>query len=298
MRRRRGFVWPIILIVAGILFLLANLGLLQWDMWALLGFWPLILVLIGLDILAAQLESTLAYVTVVIIGLIVILGAIGVAILGASLGPARAVETTQIVEPLGDIGEAYIEIQFRGGDLRVRALHDSPNLVEGRFEGPDGQVIKEYDAQRGRLTLRSPRRGPFFMPSVGTREERWNLALTTQVPLTLNVDTGVGETVLDLEDLQVRDLELDAGMGRTTVIFPSRGRTRASVDGGVGEIRLEIPGGVAARIEVDTGIGSLNIDRGRFPRAGEDLYMSERYHSAEDRLDLQVDVGIGSVTIQ
>ncbi|HID87088.1 MAG TPA: hypothetical protein EYP55_06865 [Anaerolineae bacterium] len=301
MKRRKGILWPIILIATGVLFLLGNLGLLQWDAWELLRFWPLILVLIGLDILASQLESPWAYAATMLLGLVVILGVIGVLLLGARLGPARAVETQQIAEPLGEIREAHVEIHFSGGDLTVGPLHEPANLLEGRFQGPSGrgaQVVEEFDAERGRLTLRSPRRGFFFVPLGGPVPDRWDLALTTRVPLTLIVNTGVGETLLDLEDLQVLELELDAGVGRTTVVFPARGRTRASVNGGVGELRLEIPRGVEARIEVDTGIGSLNVDRSRFPQAGEDLYMSEEYYSAEDRLDLRVDVGMGSVTIQ
>jgi hypothetical protein len=300
--RRQGILWPIILIAAGVLLLLGNLGLLQWNVWELARFWPLILVLAGLDILAAQVKSPWAYAAIMLLGLLVILGLIGLLLLGTRLMPAGAVDTQEIVEPLGELREAHVEIRFGGSGLAVGALEDSPNLVEGRFQGPSGrgaQVIEEFDAQRGRLTLRSPGSG-FFVPFGGPVADHWDLALTTRVPLTLDVDTGVGETQLDLEDLQVRELEVDAGVGRTIVVFPAKGRTRASVSGGVGALRLEIPRGVAARIEVDTGIGALKVDRDRFPRAGEDLYMSEGYHSAADRLDLQVEmgVGVGSVTIR
>ena len=301
MKRRKGILWPIILIAAGILFLLSSLDLLQWDAWELLRFWPLILVLIGLDILAAQLESPWAYAAVTLLGMLVILGVIGVLMLDTRLGLARAVETQEIAEPLGEIREARVEIQFSGGDLTLGALHDSANLVEGQCQGPRGRgdpVIEEVDAQRDRLTLRSPHRDFFFVPFGGPVVDRWDLALTTRVPLTLDVGIGAGRAQLDLEDLQVPELELSPGVGRTTVVFPRQGRTRASVNGGVGDLRLEIPRGVAARIEVDTGLVNLNVDRHRFPRAGEDLYMSEGYLSAEDRLDLQVDVGVGSVTIQ
>jgi hypothetical protein len=298
--RRKGILGPIILIAAGVLLLLGNLGWLQWNVWELVRFWPLILVLAGLDILSAQVKSPWAYAAIMLLGLLVILGLIGLLLLGARLMPAGAVDTQEVVEPLGEIREAHVEIRFVGRSLAVGALEDSPNLVEGRFQGPSGrgaQVLEEFDAQRGRLTLRSPRRG-FFVPFGGPVADHWDLAFTTQVPLTLDVGTGVGETWLDLEDLGVRELEVDAGVGRTIVVFPAEGRTRASVNGGVGELRLEIPRSMAARIEVDTGLGGLNMDRDRFPQTGEDLYMSEGYHSAEDRLDLQVDVGVGSVTIR
>jgi hypothetical protein len=300
MKRRKGILGPIILIAAGVLLLLGNLGLLQWSVWELVRFWPLILVFVGLDILSAQVEPLWAYAAIMFLGLLVILGLIVLLLLGARLMPAEAVDTQEIVEPLGELREAHVEIRFGGSGLAVGALEDSPNLVEGRFQGPSGrgaQVLEEFDAQRGRLVFRTPRRN-FIVRLARPVADHWDLALTTRVPLTLDVDTGAGLTQLDLEDLQVRELEVDAGVGRTIVVFPTEGRTRASVKGGVGEVRLGIPRGVAARIEVDTGLGALNIDRDRFPQTGEDRYMSEGYHSAEDRLDLQVAVGVGSVTIQ
>jgi lipopolysaccharide export LptBFGC system permease protein LptF len=54
----RRIVWPIILIVVGVLFLLSNLGYLQWGELRrfLATWWPLILIAIGLEQLVRRLK--------------------------------------------------------------------------------------------------------------------------------------------------------------------------------------------------------------------------------------------------
>ncbi len=52
---RVGLVWPVILISAGMMFLLNNLGLLSWNVWGTLWrLWPVLLIAAGLDILIGR----------------------------------------------------------------------------------------------------------------------------------------------------------------------------------------------------------------------------------------------------
>ena len=42
--RRRSVIWPVLLIAAGVVFLLQNFGLLNWQMWgSVWQFWPVVL---------------------------------------------------------------------------------------------------------------------------------------------------------------------------------------------------------------------------------------------------------------
>ncbi len=54
-RRGPDLFWPIILIGAGVIFLLANLGIIPSNPWPLIwNLWPVILIVIGLDILLGR----------------------------------------------------------------------------------------------------------------------------------------------------------------------------------------------------------------------------------------------------
>jgi len=66
--RKVSLVWPLILIGLGIIFLLNNLGALDWDVWFLIvRLWPLLLIAVGLDVLLGRRAGIWAALTVFII---------------------------------------------------------------------------------------------------------------------------------------------------------------------------------------------------------------------------------------
>jgi hypothetical protein len=303
MKRRPGLTGPLILLALGFILLFNNLGLLSWDIWSTLWrFWPVILILLGLEILVSQTQSSIAYALMALLGVVVIIGVIVLALIGLRLPPWLGPVTTQHVShPLGAIKEARVELDFTDGELIIGSYSGTDKLLDGRLAGRDvNQVAQRYREEDGRavLELSSPsRRWAFFPFGPGDRGSRWELNFTNRVPLTLVVDAGAGRTYLDLRDLNVRELEFNAGVGETTILFPRSGQTVARVDGGVGAITLEIPGTMPARITVDTGIGDVNIDR-RFQRRGDGVYETAGFSREESYLELEVDVGVGSVTVR
>ena len=67
-RKSRSFFWPILLISAGILFLLSNLGIVDWSTWNVLWrFWPLVLIAVGIDVLFGQRSSVGAIISAFLI---------------------------------------------------------------------------------------------------------------------------------------------------------------------------------------------------------------------------------------
>ena len=71
----RGLVWPILVITAGVLLLLSNLGMLSLDLWELmLRGWPLILIAIGIDLLIGRRSVWGSIVAAVLIIAVLLLG--------------------------------------------------------------------------------------------------------------------------------------------------------------------------------------------------------------------------------
>lgn len=59
---------------------------------------------------------------------------------------------------------------------------------------------------------------------------------------------------------------------------------------------VEIPETIEARIRVDKGVGSLTVGR-RYELQGR-YYVTEGYESAGDRVDVDIDGGVGSITVR
>lgn len=296
-QRRGSIIGPLILITIGVLFLLANFGYLSSSFWLILvQFWPLILILAGLEILLARSRG--GQLIVLVVGLLAVGG-----IVWLTLNPnvfvfgARA-QTETIGKTRDGVQSAELQLDTGVGELRIKRLDgDSPNWIEGTIAHPDSMRLEQTEQMtNGTAHLKLDTKGN--VPFVGNAVEQWDLNLSPQIPITLQVNTGVGGSKLDLNALNVTDLNLDTGVGSSEIVLPSHaGTVSAKLNGGVGGLTVLIPQGVPARIRSHAGIGGVTINPARFPHVGEDLYESTDYAGATDRIDLTVDAGVGGITI-
>jgi hypothetical protein len=90
---------------------------------------------------------------------------------------------------------------------------------------------------------------------------RLDIGLTPEVPLVLTVETGVGKSTLNLEDLRVTDLSLNVGVGQATVQLPATGMVKARIGGGVGQVAVTFPRRMGARVEVGSGTGRITVEQ-------------------------------------
>jgi hypothetical protein len=265
--RRDELFWGALLVMAGLVFLLNTTGVLSFNVWGVI--WPLALIALG-----------------------------GYIVLGYLAGP-QSVEVEEVAIPLEGEGSGRIQISHGGGRLSVAAGTDEGVLVAGRFGGGLGQRVRRRDGTAS-VELRLPSRVIFpFVPWVwGAGGLNWDVRLNPKVPLDLKLETGAGQNVLDLSDLQVRSLELETGVSRTDLTLPARaGMTRAEIETGIARVTIRVPDGVAARIEVDGGLSSVHVDTTRFPKNGK-VYQSPDYAGAVHKVDVEIDTGIGSINIR
>ena len=126
----------------------------------------------------------------------------------------------------------------------------------------------------------------------------WTLRLSNRVPLSLNINSGASETRVDLTDLNVSDVRVSTGASDTLVKLPAKaGFTKAEVSAGAASIRVRIPEGVAASIRASGGLASTKIDRKRFPRSAG-RFQSPDYEDAENKVELRVSTGVGSIDVR
>lgn len=298
---RHGLVWPVILIGAGVVLLLNNLGVLPWDIWqTLFGLWPVLLIAAGLDLLLGRHSSWGALLAALLV-LVVLAGAVWTGLTRAEQVTTFRTET--ISQALGEAKNADVEVNFGVGSLIIGALPEATgNLVEGTLALAPGETVtpsfrRSGDTARYELKSHGTWRGPFVQPGTAWPADKvWNLAFTRDVPLRLNVRPGVGRSVLDLSELTVTELELDGNVGQVNLTLPRRGRAQITLDGGVGELVIGVPEGTAARIQVDAGLGGVVTD-GRFISAGR-TYTTPAYAAATERIEVRVKGGIGRLTLR
>jgi len=268
MRTNRAF-WAILLVLVGVIFLLQNFEFLPGNFWTL--FWPALLILIGVWLLLRP------------------------RLIKNQEGSLEA-ETLSLPLESG-LTEAMIKFEHGAGRLHINAGDNPIELVGGSFVGG---VDSKVDLLQSIPTVKLSARdhvvnSPVFLSGQGFN---WDVRLNRQIPLHLKLSTGAGENHLDLTDLLVKEIKLETGASSTEILLPAHAQqTHVEIEAGAATVRLRVPAVVAARIKSETGFSSVTVDTDRFPRQG-DVYVSPDYDLAANRIDIDIEGGMGSFDIR
>lgn len=297
--KRVDLVGPVLLIVVGVILLLNVLGILEWSIWwTILRLWPIFLIALGLELLLGR-WSLWGSILAVVLVLAIFAGALWLSttdLLGTS-----ELTTKEIRQPLDEATEAAVVIDPGVGILRIEALPESANLVEGEIHLLKGEeAVEEYSESGGEATfeLRKEAEQP-WTPFGGGLDGRqaWELGLSPGARLELKTSLGMGEAGLDLSGLDLGELETNMGVGVTRVTMPEEGRYQARIEGAFGVTTIVLPEGLAARLQLDTGMVARQLPDG-YQEQGEGVYISPGYATATDRVDLNVSQAIGVLQIR
>lgn len=257
---RRNAFWGVLLIVVGILFLADSLNIIDVDVWGAL--WALVILGLGLWLL---LQFTFT---------------------------REMKDTGSIAIPMESVSQAKIVLRHGAGRFSVRGGADAGDLITGSYNGRLRHKSKTIgDVQEVKIR-EDTRVFPFAEP------RHWTLRLSDELPISLDISSGASETRVDLTDMNVSDVRVSTGASDTLVKLPAKaGFTKAEVSAGAASIRVRIPEGVSASIRVSGGLASTRVDRKRFPRiAGR--YQSPDYEDAENKIELRVSTGVGSIDVR
>jgi hypothetical protein len=208
-------------------------------------------------------------------------------VIGAFIPGPTPVETLAI--PLDGAPTATVRVSYGAGRLTTRPAATGL-LVDGDFRG--GVVHQSDGPGHVKLSQDTSAGLPWL-----ERDSDWTIGLARDVPLDLRLDVGAARATLDFAGLRLRRLELHTGASETRVRLPAdAGLTEVRTESGAASLTIEVPAGVAARIKSRIALGSSQIDEARFPKFG-DLYESPDYGSAENRVDIDAQGGVGSLRV-
>lgn len=191
---------------------------------------------------------------------------------------------------------ADIKISHGAGELKVHSGANANEIAHGSFAGG-----LEHKATRNgdRLEVRMrPAKDFMDIPFFGPRNQlNWDVALNTEIPISLKLNLGANKSDLDLRDMNITNLEMDTGASDTKLTLPSKGRFRADLDLGAASLEVIVPEGLSARIRASIGAVDMTINESRFPRNGS-YYQSPDYETAANAVDMTIDAGAASIKVR
>jgi hypothetical protein len=211
---------------------------------------------------------------------------------------------------------ALVELRMGAGKVIVQG--GASDLMDATFSYnvPAWKPIVDYVVtdDQGRLLVREPDSTYSF--SAKYRYD-WDIRLNSSTPIDMEVKTGAGNVSLNLSDMMVRTLTVDAGASSASITGSPKAMTSMDVktgvgsvnidltgdwknsatvhvNGGVGSIKLVVPSNVGVTVDAKRGIGSISTPG--FTRDGN-TYRNAAYGSSAITLSIDLNVGVGSVTI-
>lgn len=228
---------------------------------------------------------------------------------------------------------ASINLNFSVGETTVKPLVASDNLFEADLTFIGEVDFKAVGEGQKNITLKQKSENPIarsFKQAFGSlshgKDLRWDVRLSPDIPLSLNIHGGVGKGELDLEGLNLTHFTLDTGVGKNDIALPeSAAGYDVNIKGGVGEtivdlpvntsltmkinagvgaVRLNLPANVALRVKAKGGIGNVSVPENMERISGgtefvsvSGVWQTRNYDAAAHQITVDYNGGVGELKI-
>jgi hypothetical protein len=196
--------------------------------------------------------------------------------------------------PLGPVQSVSYRFAHGAGQLEITGGAPAGQAIVGTSAAG---MNKSSRVDGDRLDVRVEA-GPSVIPFLGPSGGVWRFRIAQDVPVSLTVESGASYQNIDLREVLVTRLQLKTGASSTNVTMPARGASRLDVESGAATVNINIPEMTAGRIQVEDNVTTVDVDTNRFPRLHSGLYQSADFASAADRAEIQIESGLGRVTVR
>jgi cell wall-active antibiotic response 4TMS protein YvqF len=293
--RYRSFFWPSVLILAGVVALLVNIGGLPFERLILLvNLWPLILIVIGLEIIVRRgFHGASADVAA---ALVVILAVAGAAAYVAINPSPTATNKLDVSAPVGELHQASLDVNVGSATINVSGGSELGSLLyRAHIEYPGPKPDITFDRSTGVLRISQKENFPF-----GIANGRFSLSvqLNGAVAWSVSENTGASKDTIDLPHVKVSAVTVNTGASSEEMTLgPPTGIVPVEVNGGALTVHVHRPSGTEASVQVSGGADSLDADGHSQRGIGDLTYESNGFSGASDGYRIRVNGGACTVAL-
>lgn len=352
--KSRPIIGPVILIIIGLVFLLNSLGVeLPWNF-----VWPILIIVVGILMIFGRgfVGGGMITLLVIIIVFAVIISLLNTNFfedLGINVDnfTAEKIDTTtkKLNIPLSDydkVDEIDLDIDIGMGEYSLTSVEDEDNLFTstGRYNyetfAPvlnkfyeNKKLSLDYSTNDGislfgfsnpisdyELNLGQPEIKTNFNFDIGTGTS--NILLTNQQMENLKSNIGTGEMIIDfngenlipssadvtvgtgrlkfsgLLNSNITNFAANVGTGKLDLVFngtTTSNKFEVDLDLGTGSAKIQLPENIGFKIMSSVGTGKIEVNNKKID--DENDYQSDSYDTAETIIDFNFDIGTGAVYV-
>lgn len=121
------------------------------------------------------------------------------------------------------------------------------------------------------------------------------LGIAKNIPIDLDIDSGAMDMELDLSDIIASKVGIDTGASSLDLTLGDKTSSDVVIDAGASSINIDLPESVGAKVTIDSGVTSKNFNG--FTKIDNNKYESPNYASAEKKINIDLQLGASSVTV-
>jgi|GEM_PF-1406491 len=291
MREHRGLGWGIILLFFGLVLLLVNLDIIDWSVfrsfWVL---WPLLLVVAGVSVLARHRRWIVAVAWGVFLIIVVVYGYY------YNQPDYRAGHwgfstRTHTVEAEGRIASASLDLDLDAGDIDITGGGNALAVIDTNDRRINMTTRTSGDTQTVRVGANAIH--PTFWGFGGLRSD---IALASDIPWAIDVQTDAANTEIDMAELMVTDLDLQGDACNLRLeLSDNVPSCEISVRSDVSHITIVVPEDVGVRYRIRGDIQHVDSKDVTFVLEG-DTKQTEGYADASTQVEIDLQMDVGYVT--
>lgn len=291
---KKNIVSGVLLILAGLIWLLSDFGIIDFNfkyfIYSFFELWPLIFIIIGLGLIFKN--NTLNNILWLVFLIILVL-------YGShmeknynqkqEIGREDRQDKNISIDLEERIERGELDLNIGASFFEIKGEEEGFALLKhnGQF---NHRIGKDNETQS--LIIDSDR-------GVNWRDRSNNLFLGLNNKLTWNIDidSGAGKGILDLEDIILQEVNIDMGaQGLEMTLGNKSPTTNIDIDGGASSIDINIPKGSGVRLKLDGALNSTNLkDLDLTER--DDYLITEGFEDSPNKFYLDIDMGVGNLNI-
>jgi hypothetical protein len=235
-----------------------------------------------------------------VIGALVVLAVLAVSmwLIGNPVQGLQVAAGKRIAQALEGAVKAQVNLEPPVGYLRLHALTDSANLLEGSIALQGNETFaSDFNVSGDTAMLRIKGESVFvgLGPTSG-RSRAWDMQLNGDVPTDLTINMGVGEIDLDLSELNLTNVHVSMAMGSVKVVLPQNQSLSMTLSGAMQSITLVVPPSTGVRIHLRGGLTAATMPPG-YTQDGK-VYQSASYEASAQKIEVYASQALGTLTVQ
>jgi hypothetical protein len=296
MKSGRAF-WGAFLAAVGCLLLLDRFAALPAGWEGLWRLWPLVFVAWGAGLLLGR--GSPRWIAALIAGLI--LGITLVALVVTYWAPEELDwDREPVVRDIRVPWDSTIErasLSLEGGAGKFMVSGISADLLDAEYRTNLGEYRLTQDTLEGEVNLRLSMADGRSRWRLGGIRNRVDLRLHPDPAWNLEADVGAAGVDFDLEDLDVRRLELNTGAASVRLRLGGRADSaEVRITAGASSIRISVPDTVGCEVDVEAPLSRK--DFAGFEKLNSGLYRTEGFGGASHLVRIRINAGVSTLTIE